>query len=236
LGVEPVLPPGPAEGAGADGASGSSGAAEAPGPAGESETRPVVTLRPLFTYLMIFDLIIGFLWGMFLFVITNLAGAPTFVQALAMLSGIVVWLYSWWRTTIKFTPAELIVTRLIAPHHVPWYRVTNVSLYDMWDSDTDQVTGRRIDVRYRREAEPPVEPMPTVFGEWRIWNRKYFRSLALPVFFRPPEDPFNYVPREPRTWLGRYTNRQRQIIRAEFAARGYDLPELGPLSRWPGRR
>ena len=102
----------------------------------------------------------------------------------------------------------------------------------MWDSDTDRVTGRRVDVRYRRDAEPPVEPMPTVFGEWRIWNRTYFRSLTLPVFFPPPTDPFGYVPREPRTWLGRYTNRQRVTIRAEFAARGHELPDL--RSSWPG--
>lgn len=211
---------------GPTGASGSTGTAGASGSAGDDGgSRPTVTLRPLFTYLMIFDLLIGFLWGMLLFLITNLAGAPKAVQAVAMLSGIVVWIGSWWRTAIKFTPAELVVTRLIAPHHVPWYRVTHVNLYDMWDSDTDRVTGRRVDVRYRRESEPPVEPMPTVFGEWRIWNRRYFRSLALPVFFRPAEDPFSYVPREPRTWLGRYTNRQRTAIRAEFAARGYQLPD-----------
>lgn len=140
-------------------------------PLDNGEPRPTVTLRPLFTYLMIFDLLIGFLWGMLLFLVTNLAGAPKAVQAAAMLSGIVVWLWSWWRTTIRFTPDELLVTRLIAPHHVPWYRVTNVSLYDMFDSDTDRVTGRRVDVRYRRGAEPPVEPMPTVFGDWRVWNR-----------------------------------------------------------------
>ena len=123
-------------------------------------------------------------------------------------------------------PDELMVTRLIAPHYVPWYQVTGVSLYDMWDSDTDRVTNRRVDIRYRRDAEPPVEPMPTVFGEWRIWNRTYFRSLALPVLFPPGLDEIDYVPREPRTWLGRYTSRQRQTIRAEFAARGYELPDL----------
>ena len=209
--VEPVLPQPPMDDAGP--------------PFDNGGPRPTVTLRPLFTYLMIFDLIIGFLWGMLLFLVTNLAGAPTAVQAAAMLSGIVVWLWSWWRSTIRFTPDELQVTRLIAPHHVPWYRVTNVSLYDMWDSDTDRVTGRRVDVRYRRGAEPPVEPMPTVFGDWRIWNRRYFRSLALPVFFPPPEDPFGYVARAPRTWFGRYINRQRATIRAEFATRGYQLPE-----------
>jgi hypothetical protein len=210
--VEPVLPQPPMDDAGL--------------PLDNGEPRPTVTLRPLFTYLMIFDLLIGFLWGMLLFLVTNLAGAPKAVQAAAMLSGIVVWLWSWWRTTIRFTPDELLVTRLIAPHHVPWYRVTNVSLYDMFDSDTDRVTGRRVDVRYRRGAEPPVEPMPTVFGDWRVWNRRYFRSLALPVFFPPGLDDIDYVPREPRTRLGRYTRRQRQTIRTEFAARGYELPDL----------
>ena len=131
-----------------------------PQPGDDGESRPTVTLRPLFTYLMIFDLILGFVWGMLLFLITNLAGAPKAVQAVAMLSGIVVWIGSWWRTAIRFTPDELVVTRLIAPHHVPWYRVTHVSLYDMWDSDTDRVTGRRVDVRYRREAEPRSSPCP----------------------------------------------------------------------------
>jgi hypothetical protein len=206
-----------------------------PGAGDDGGARPTVTLRPLFTYLVIFDLIIGFVWGMVLFLITNLAGAPRAVQAAAMLSGIVVWLWSWWRTAIRFTPAELTVTRLIAPHHVPWCRVTQVSLDDMWDSDTDRVTGRRVDVRYRREAEPPAEPMPTVFGEWRSWNRKYFRSLALPVFFPPAADPFGDVAREPRTWLGRYTNRQRAAIRAEFAARGYQLPDLTGFPAGAGR-
>ncbi len=54
------------------------------------------------------------------------------------------------------------------------------------------------------------------------------------MFFPPPEDPFGYVPREPRTWLGRYTNRQRETIRAEFAARGHELPGLTGLPARPG--
>jgi DNA-binding IclR family transcriptional regulator len=31
--------------------------------------------------------------------------------------------------------------------------------------------------------------------------------------------------RTPRTWIGRHANRQRQIIRREFAAQGYPLPD-----------
>ena len=61
--VEPVLPQPPMDDAGP--------------PLDNGEPRPTVTLRPLFTYLMIFDLLIGFLWGMLLFLVTNLAGAPT---------------------------------------------------------------------------------------------------------------------------------------------------------------
>ena len=65
--VEPVLPQPPMDDAGP--------------PFDNGGPRPTVTLRPLFTYLMIFDLIIGFLWGMLLFLITNLAGAPTAVDS-----------------------------------------------------------------------------------------------------------------------------------------------------------
>ena len=65
-----------------------------PQPGDDVESRPTVALRPLFTYLMIFDLILGFVWGMLLFLITNLAGAPKAVQAVAMLSGIAVWIGS----------------------------------------------------------------------------------------------------------------------------------------------
>ena len=57
---------------------------------GKGAPRPTVTLRPLSTYLLIFDVITGFIWGFLLFLITNLAGAPKAVQAVAMLSGIVV--------------------------------------------------------------------------------------------------------------------------------------------------
>jgi hypothetical protein len=60
--------------------------------------RATVTVRPLFTYLLIFDWLLGFVTGMVLFVICNLAGAPTGVQAAGALAGVVVWVASWLRT------------------------------------------------------------------------------------------------------------------------------------------
>jgi hypothetical protein len=38
--------------------------------------RAPVTLRPIFTYLMIFDALLGFLTWLFLFLILNLSGVP----------------------------------------------------------------------------------------------------------------------------------------------------------------
>ena len=68
--------------------------------------RVTVTLWPLLTYLVIFDWLLGFVSGMVLFLIGNLAGAPKAVQAAAMLAGIVVWIGSWRRTSIEFTAGE----------------------------------------------------------------------------------------------------------------------------------
>jgi hypothetical protein len=53
------------------------------------------------------------------------------------------------------------------------------------------------------------------------------RRLTLPLFFRVPENQVTSEagPRRPLTWIGRRADRQREIIREEFAARGYPLPE-----------
>jgi hypothetical protein len=107
--------------------------------------------------------------------------------------------------------------------------VRSVTLQDNYDSDADpeEVTHRRVLVRYRRDPGSPLPPMPTVFGEYRIWARTHFRQVSLPLFFRAPAD--DLIPgaglRQPRTWIGRRADRQREIIREEFAARGYPLPE-----------
>jgi hypothetical protein len=202
--VEPVLPPRPT-----------------------SDVRPrsAVTLWPLLTYLLIFDWLFGFVVWIVLFLIFNLTGLPAAVQALSLVAGAAVWIGSWLRTSIRFTADDLVVISMLRPRSVPWSRVAGVSLSDMADDDTGRVTGRRLSVRYRRDAEPPAEPMPTVSGEWRAWDRRHFRTMSLPVLFPPSLDEIDYIPSEPRTWIGRRGNRQREIIRAEFAARGYSLPD-----------
>lgn len=90
-----------------------------------------------------------------------------------------------------------------------------------------EVTHRRVLTRYRRDPGSPVPPAPSVIGEFRSWERTHFRLMSLPLFFRVPEDQFTSggEPRRPLTWIGRRSDRQREIIREELAARGYPLPE-----------
>ena len=77
-----------------------------------------------------------------------------------------------------------------------------------------------------RDPSTPPGPVPTTLGEFRPWARLHFRTLSLPLAFPPPVDAFDSRPlRAPRTWFGRHADRQRQIIRREFAARGYPLPD-----------
>lgn len=192
--------------------------------------RAAVTLRPLVTYLIVFDLTFGFLAGWVLLLICLLLGAPApVVVVVAALVGAAVAVTSWLRTSIQFTADDLAFTMLLWPRRIPWADVRRVTLQDNYDSDADpeEVTHRRVLIRYRRDPGSPVPPAPSVFGEFRIWERTHFRLMSLPLFFRVPEDQFTpgAGPRRPRTWIGRRADRQGEIIREEFAARGYPLPD-----------
>jgi hypothetical protein len=169
----------------------------------------------------------GFITGMVLLVICASLGAPAGVLTAALLVGAVVAVASWLRTSIQFTTDDLTVTMLLWPRRIPWSHVDSVSLQDNYDSDTGDVTHRRVLIRYRRDPGSPLPPMPTVFGEYRIWARTHFRPVSLPLFFRVPADQLTpgAGPRQPRTWIGRRAGHQRKTIREEFAARGYPLPE-----------
>lgn len=198
-------------------------------PVDDIAPRAAVTLRPLVTYLIIFDLTFGFLAGMVLLLICGLLGAPAAVLVAALLVGAVVAVTSWLRTSIQFTADDLAFTMLLWPRRIPWTHVASVTLQDNYDSDADpeEVTHRRALIRYRRDPGSPLPPMPTVFGEHRIWARTHFLPMSLPLFFRVPADQLTSGagPRRPRTWIGRRADRQREILREEFAARGYPLPE-----------
>lgn len=187
-----------------------------------------MTVWPLFTYLLNFDGLLGFLTGAALFGICNLAGAPVGVQTVGALTGGVVWIASWLRTSIKFTADDLVVTMLLRPCRIPWARVERVTMLGMCedDADSDRVTRRRLEIRYRRDASTSADPVPAVFSEYRAWAQIHVRTLSLPLTFPPAADSMDSnAARAPRTWMGRHANRQREVIRREFAARGYSFPD-----------
>jgi hypothetical protein len=155
--------------------------------------RAAVTLRPLVTYLIIFDLTFGFLAGWVLLLICLLLGAPApVVVVVAAVAGAAVAVTSWLRTSIQFTADDLAFTMLLWPRRILWADVRRVTLQDNYDTDADpeEVTHRRVLIRYRRDPGSPVPPVPSVFGEFRIWERTHFRLMSLPLFFRVPEDQF----------------------------------------------
>ena len=189
-----------------------------------------MTVWPLFTFLLNFDGILGLFSGAVLLGICGGAGAPTGVQvAVGVLAGAAVWIASWLRTSIKFAADDLVVTVLLWPRRVSWARVSSVTFVDTYaddDASPSRVTVRRIHVRYRRDLSTPTGPVPTTLGEYRPWARLHYREVTLPLTFRPAADPLDSRPaRAPRTWFGRHADRQRQIIRREFAARGFSLPD-----------
>jgi hypothetical protein len=135
-----------------------------------------VTLRPLVTYLMVFDLTFGFLTAWVLLLICALLGAPAAVLAAAVVVGAVVAVTFWLRTSIRFTADHLAFTMLLWPRRIPWALVDSVTMQNNDDSDADpeKVTHRRVLIRYRRDPGSPLPSVPTVFGEYRIWARTHF--------------------------------------------------------------
>jgi hypothetical protein len=151
--------------------------------------------------MVVFDFVIGFFVGLMILVICFLLGAPASVAGIAaLLAGTGVWLASWLRTSVRFTPSRLVITALLWPRRIPWPDVQSVSLQDMFDNETDEVTQQRLVIHYRRGSG--------------------LRLVTLPLFFPVPE---MLSSDKPRSWIRRRADRQREVIREQLAARGYPL-------------
>jgi hypothetical protein len=199
------------------------------GDIGDVAPRTTVTVRPLFTYLLNFDGLLGLFAGAILLGVCGFAGAPAGVQVtVGLVSFVAIWIASWLRTAIRFTTDDIVVTMLLWPFRARWARVSSVTFHDEHHDDARpaEVTSRRVSVRYRRDLSTPTGPVPATLGEFRPWDRRHFRTLSLPLAFPPPADPLGSgSARTRKTWFGRHADRQRQTIREEFAAHGYPLPE-----------
>jgi hypothetical protein len=158
-----------------------------------------VTVRVIFSYLVVFDALAGFLVALALFAVTAALGAPGAAYWAVLVGGtLVFWVPLWLRTRVQFTADELIVVLLLRAHRIPWPSVRSVTFSDAEDHDTGSVTGRRITLWHGGGAR--------------------LRLVTLPLLFPAAGD-------RPRRGRGGRAERQRETIRREFAARGYPLPE-----------
>ncbi len=181
-----------------------------------------VTLRFFFTWKIALDFAVALLVSLPPVIIVGLLWPHHVVVFWAWLAFIVaLWAAFWLRTSIRFTEHDIAVTMWLRPSRVRWEQVSSVSFGDIYDHELEETVRRKIQVRYPRHPEQPVPPVPAKLGDALQWSRTNFRTLPIPLSYPLP----GKEPTAPRTWLGRSMQRKRQIVRQEFAARGYSLPD-----------
>lgn len=146
----------------------------------------------------------------------GLAEALAFVVVFAGLT----W-SSWLRTSVRFEPDRVVVTRLLRPsQRIPWSRVCQSHIETVLDDDGERILYRYARLAVLRDPDTPPTPMPTTPPEYRTWRRRTYRDVSVLVRF--PNSPDAAPP------SGRFAEvilRNREIVRSEFTAHGFPLAE-----------
>jgi hypothetical protein len=142
------------------------------------------------------------------------------VLAFAVVFIALTWL-SWARTSVRFEPDQVVITRLLWPHQrIAWSRVRQSHIDTVYGDGGDQVLYRHARLALLRRPDVPPDPMPSALPEYRRWREKTYRDVSVLVRF--PNSPDAAPPK------GRFAKvilRNRDIVRTEFAAHGFPLPE-----------
>ena len=168
------------------------------------------------------DLLVGVCFALlFTFCVSVPLRWPAVLEALAfavVFAGL-TWL-SWARTSVRFETDQVVITRLLLPRQrIPWSRVRQSHIDTVYDDDTE-VLYRHARLALLRKPDEPPGPMPTTSREYRRWRRRTYRDVSVLVRF--PKSPDAPGP------TGRFAEvilRNRDIVRAEFAAHGHPLQE-----------
>ncbi len=169
------------------------------------------------------DLLVGVCFALlFTFCVSIPLKLPVAVKALAFgatFAGL-TWL-SWLRTSVRFEPDQVVITRLLLPdQRIPWSRVHQSHIDTVHDDDGDQVLYRHARLTLLRRPGVPPDPMPSTPREHRRWRERTYRDISVLVRF--PNSP-NAAP--PRGRFAEVIERNRDIVRSEFAAHGHPLTE-----------
>lgn len=146
------------------------------------------------------------------------------VLAFAAVFAGLTWL-SWARTSVRFETDQVVITRLLLPRQrIPWSRVRQSHIDTVYAAYTrdggSEVLYRHAQLALLRKPDEPPGPMPTTSREYRRWRRRTYRDVSVLVRF--PKSPDAPGP------SGRFAEvilRNRDIVRAEFAAHGHPLNE-----------
>ncbi|WP_241830540.1 permease [Parafrankia colletiae] len=137
----------------------------------------------------------------------------------------------WWGTSIRFEPAQLVVTRPWHRRRIAWSEVFHAT----WANTSDPESGDRerwagVVVQRPRRGGPPVtlDDAPARFGDYRRWRRANLRTRRLPITFPERRPPTPNAPPQlddvPRGRLERHAQRVRAVVREQLAAHGHPLP------------
>jgi hypothetical protein len=141
------------------------------------------------------------------------------VLAFAAVFAGLTWL-SWMRTSVRFETDQVVITRLLVPRRrIPWSRVRQSHIDTVYD-DGAEVLYRHAQLAMLRNPDKQPDPMPATLPEYRRWRRRTYRDVSVLVRF--PKSPDAPGPK------GRFADvilRNRDIVRAEFAAHGHPLNE-----------
>jgi hypothetical protein len=169
------------------------------------------------------DLLVGVAFAvLFTFCVSMPLKLPAVVSvpAFAAILAAFTWL-SWVRTSVRFEPDQVVITRLLRLNQrIPWSRVRQSQIDTVWANGRDQILYRHAQLAVLRDPDAPPGPIPTTPREYRRWREKTYRDVSVLVRF--PNSP-DAAP--PQGRFAEVIERNRDIVRSEFAAHGHPLKE-----------
>jgi hypothetical protein len=169
------------------------------------------------------DLLVGACFALlFTFCVAIPLRWPSAFEALAFVAVFLTltWL-SWTRTSVRFEPDQVVITRLLRPaQRIPWSRVRQSRIDTVYDDGGDEVLYRYARLALLRNPDRPPDPMPTTPAEYRHWRQQTYRDVSVLVRF-----PNSAQATPPKGRFADVIRRNRDIVRAEFAAHGFPLAE-----------
>ncbi|HEX4224052.1 MAG TPA: hypothetical protein VHZ97_16910 [Pseudonocardiaceae bacterium] len=124
-----------------------------------------------------------------------------------------------WPSALEAFAFVVVITRLLR-QRIPWSRVRQSHIDTGYDDGGDEVLYRYVRLALLRNPDRPYDPMPSTLPEYRHWRQQTYRDVSVLVRF-----PNSTQAAPPKGRFAEVIRRNRDIVRAEFAAHGFPLEE-----------